>query len=61
MIGTSRKSFIGKITGRPEPERQFGTAASVALGIARGAHFIRVHDVKAMSEVAKISDAILRA
>jgi dihydropteroate synthase len=61
MIGTSRKSFIGKITGRPEPERQFGTAASVALGIARGAHFIRVHDVKEMSEVAKISDAILRA
>jgi dihydropteroate synthase len=61
MIGTSRKSFIGKLTGRPESERLFGTAASVALAIASGAHFIRVHDVKQMWEVARISDAILNA
>ncbi len=61
MIGTSRKSFIGKLTGRPESERLFGTAATVALAIARGAHFIRVHDVKQMWEVARISDAILNA
>ena len=61
MIGTSRKSFIGKITGRPEDDRAFGTAASVAIAIVRGAHFIRVHDVRQMAEVAKIADAIAAA
>ena len=61
MIGTSRKSFVGRITGRRESERLFGTAASVAIAIAHGAHFIRVHDVKEMWEVAKICDAILNA
>jgi dihydropteroate synthase len=61
MIGTSRKSFIGKLTGRPEGDRVMGTAASVALAIARGAHIARVHDVKEMAEVAKIADAILNA
>jgi len=61
MIGTSRKSFIGRLTGRPESDRVFGTAASVALAIARGAHMVRVHDVKEMSEVARITDAILAA
>jgi dihydropteroate synthase len=61
MIGTSRKSFIGRLTGRPESDRVFGTAASVALAISRGAHMIRVHDVKEMSEVARVTDAILAA
>ncbi|MGA9770895.1 MAG: dihydropteroate synthase [Blastocatellia bacterium] len=61
MIGTSRKSFIGRLTGRPESDRVFGTAASVALAISRGAHMIRVHDVKEMSEVARIADRILAA
>ena len=61
MIGTSRKSFIGRLTGRPESDRVFGTAASVALAISRGAHIVRVHDVKEMSEVARITDAILAA
>lgn len=61
MIGTSRKSFIGRITGRPQSDRLFGTAASVAIAIARGAHFIRVHDVREVCEVTKISDAILTA
>jgi len=61
MIGTSRKSFIGRLTGRPESDRVFGTAASVALAISRGAHMVRVHDVKEMSEVARITDAILAA
>ena len=61
MIGTSRKSFIGRLTGRTESDRVFGTAASVALAIARGAHMVRVHDVKEMSEVARITDAILAA
>ena len=60
MIGTSRKNFIGRLTGRPEGERLLGTAASVAAAILRGAHIIRVHDVKQMVEVARVSDAILK-
>jgi dihydropteroate synthase len=56
MIGTSRKSFIGRLTGRPELS---GTAASVAAAILRGAHIVRVHDVKEMVEVARITDAIV--
>lgn len=59
MIGTSRKSFIGRITGRKENDRLFGSAASIAIAILRGAHLIRVHDVKQMSDVARIADAIL--
>lgn len=59
MIGTSRKSFIGRLTGRPEGERTNGTVASVAAAILRGAHIVRVHDVKQMVEVARITDAIL--
>jgi dihydropteroate synthase len=58
MIGTSRKSFIGRITGRPANERIFGTAASVATAILRGAHMVRVHDVQEMVEVSRITDAI---
>ncbi len=58
MIGASRKSFIGRITGRAAPERIFGTAASVAAAILRGAHLVRVHDVKEMVEVARLTDAI---
>jgi dihydropteroate synthase len=61
MIGTSRKSFIGRLTGRPESDRIFGTAASVAAAILRGAHIVRVHDVKEMVEVARITDALLAA
>ena len=59
MIGTSQKSFIGRITGREAGERLFGTAASVAVAITRGAHFVRVHDVKEMVEVVRICDAII--
>jgi dihydropteroate synthase len=61
MVGTSRKSFIGRITGRDEGERVFGTAASVAAAIIKGAHIVRVHDVKEMVEVARITDAIVAA
>jgi dihydropteroate synthase len=61
MIGTSRKSFIGRITGRPANERIFGTAASVATAILRGAHMVRVHDVQEMVEVSRITDAIASA
>jgi dihydropteroate synthase len=59
MIGTSRKNFIGRLTGRPEGERLYGTAASVAAAIHRGAHIVRVHDVKEMVEAARITDAIV--
>jgi dihydropteroate synthase len=59
MIGTSRKSFIGRLTGRQAGERLFGTAASVAAAIIRGAHIVRVHDVKEMAEVCRITDAIV--
>lgn len=61
MVGTSRKSFIGRLTDRAETERAWGTAASVALAIARGAHLVRVHDVREMVDVARVADAVLSA
>jgi dihydropteroate synthase len=61
MIGTSRKSFIGRLTGRAENDRIFGTAASVASAIISGAHIVRVHDVKEMVDVARVTDAIINA
>ena len=60
LIGPSRKSFIGKMLDLPVEERLMGTAASVAVGIANGADFIRVHDVKDMVRVARMTDAIMR-
>jgi dihydropteroate synthase len=58
LVGTSRKSFIGKITGRGVTDRVFGTAASVAAAIMNGADIVRVHDVGEMAEVARMIDAI---
>lgn len=61
LIGSSRKAFIGKITGKDVArERKWGTSATVAAAIAGGADIIRVHDVKEMAQVAKVSDAIWR-
>ena len=60
LLGTSRKSFIGLTLGLPVEERLEGTAATVALGIAAGADVVRVHDVRVMSRVARMSDAIVR-
>jgi dihydropteroate synthase len=58
-IGTSRKNFIGKITGKEKPtERIFGTAATVALCTAAGVSIVRVHDVAEMVDVVKIINAI---
>src|SRR5204862_2156681 len=52
VVGVSRKGFIGTITGEPvASERLFGTAAAVAWSIANGADIVRVHDVKAMTQV----------
>lgn len=58
LIGTSRKSFIGKVLDLPVEERLEGTAATIAVSILNGANIIRVHDVKAMSHIAKMVDAI---
>jgi dihydropteroate synthase len=61
MVGTSRKSMIGKLLGDlPPDQRVEGTAATVALAIAAGADIVRVHDVKEMARVARVADAILR-
>jgi len=60
LLGSSRKSFIGFTLDLPADERVEGTAATVAVGITRGADIIRVHDVKEMSRVAKMTDAIVR-
>jgi dihydropteroate synthase len=58
-IGTSRKSFIGKITGRVNPaERIFGTAATVALCAAAGVSIVRLHDVAEMMDVVKVANKL---
>lgn len=59
LIGPSRKSTIGKVLNLPVEERVEGTAAAVAVGIANGANIVRVHDVKEMVRVARMTDAIL--
>jgi dihydropteroate synthase len=58
VLGPSRKSFIGSLTGAPPAERAFGTAAAVAAAVLRGAHVVRVHDVKEMREVVEVAYAI---
>jgi len=60
LIGTSRKSVIGRVLGLPSDQRLEGTAATVAIGIAKGADIVRVHDVKEAARVCKMSDAIIR-
>ncbi|MBO0781737.1 MAG: dihydropteroate synthase, partial [Ktedonobacteraceae bacterium] len=61
LLGTSRKSTIGRVLGGlPPSERLEGTAATVALGIAQGADIVRVHDVREMIRVVKMSDAVVR-
>jgi dihydropteroate synthase len=61
LLGPSRKSFIGFTLDLPADQRVEGTAATVAVGITRGADIIRVHDVKEMARVAKMTDAIVRS
>lgn len=58
LIGTSRKSFIGKVLGREVDDRLFGTAATVALAVAGGASIVRVHDVRQMRDVALMAHAV---
>jgi dihydropteroate synthase len=61
LLGPSRKSFIGYTLNLPPEDRVEGTAAAVAVGITRGADIIRVHDVAAMTRVARMTDAIVRS
>lgn len=61
LVGTSRKAFIGNITGVKEArERSWGTAAAVAAAVQGGADVVRVHDVDEMSKVVRMADAIWR-
>ena len=60
LIGTSRKSTIGKLTGKPVRDRVFGTAATLALAVAAGVDIVRVHDVSAARDVVAVADAIER-
>ncbi|MFZ0942692.1 MAG: dihydropteroate synthase [Syntrophobacteraceae bacterium] len=58
MLGAARKRFIGKILGRPEGERELGTAVVNAFGIAAGAHILRVHDVAFHREAVGMAEAV---
>ncbi len=60
LVGPSRKRFIGQILDAPVTARLFGTAAAVAISIAHGADIVRVHDVREICDVVRVSDAICR-
>lgn len=60
LLGPSRKSFIGYTLDLPPDQRLEGTAATVAVGITRGADIVRVHDVESMLRIARMTDAIVR-
>jgi dihydropteroate synthase len=61
LLGTSRKSFIGQVLKKDTGSRLMGTAATVTAGAMQGAHIVRVHDVKAIKETLRMTDAILNA
>jgi len=60
LVGTSRKSTLGKLTGRAVGDRTYGTAATIALAVAAKIDIVRVHDVAEMRDVAAVADAIVR-
>ena len=60
LVGTSRKSTIGRILGLPPEQRVEGTAATVAIAITGGADIVRVHDVREMVRVCRTTDAVVR-
>jgi dihydropteroate synthase len=60
LVGTSRKSLIKMVLNLPANQRVEGTAATVAISIANGADIVRVHDVKQMALVCRMTDAIVR-
>jgi dihydropteroate synthase len=61
VVGASRKSFLGQLTGRAVDERELATAAAHSAAILGGAHVVRVHDVAAQLDAVKVADAIARA
>ena len=60
LVGTSRKSTIGRVLDLPPDQRMEGTAATVALSIGAGADIVRVHDVRQMVRVSRMTDAVVR-
>jgi len=58
LVGTSRKSFLGALTGRAVDERLLGTASSCAAAIVLGAHMVRIHDVRELQDVVTVASAI---
>jgi dihydropteroate synthase len=60
LVGVSRKAFLGQLVDRPVQERQWATAAAVAMAMDRGAGILRVHDVRAMKDVVLVTAAIRR-
>ena len=60
LVGVSQKGFLGQLVNRPVQERQWGTAAAVAIAVDRGAGILRVHDVRAMKDVVQVAAAISR-
>ena len=60
LVGTSRKSTLGLLLDLPTDQRVEATAATVALAIAGGADLVRVHDVKEMVRVCRVTDAVVR-
>lgn len=61
LLGTSNKRFIGEVLQLPVEDRMEGTGATVAMGIMKGSNIIRVHDVKTMARIAKMTDAMMRS
>jgi dihydropteroate synthase len=60
LLGTSRKSFLGKLTGKTVDQRLFGSLATVSLAVAAGVDVVRVHDVAQTRDALAVSDAIVR-
>jgi dihydropteroate synthase len=60
LLATSRKSTIGHVLDRPANERQWGTAATLALAVQQGVDIVRVHDVEEMAQVVRMADAVVR-
>lgn len=61
MVGTSRKSFIGRLLDLPVEQKLEGSLASLAMSIMNGANIVRVHDVKESVRAARLVDAIIRS
>lgn len=61
LLGVSRKAFIGKILNLPAPERDPGSLGAAAVGLTRGAHIIRTHNVALAKQITRVIDAVLHS